>query len=147
MAPGIEPRTLRPRVRDHNHPGYRGYNVTREGQPFTYQRMSGKKKSCLQETLDLLQNLLSEINDVLTDDFSDEVPANYLLEFSINYFSLMLKHLRFDIFELQETRLPLRLINTTNERRLVQGQEAQETTPQRVKGDIEDVSSELGDGD
>ncbi|GFV39884.1 transposable element Tcb2 transposase [Trichonephila clavipes] len=31
----------------------------------------------------------------------------------------MLKHLRFDIFELQETNLPVRLINTTNERRLV----------------------------
>ncbi|GFU37268.1 hypothetical protein TNCV_4272651 [Trichonephila clavipes] len=27
---------------------------------------------CLQETLDLLQNLPSEINDVLTDDFSNE---------------------------------------------------------------------------
>ncbi|GFU32437.1 hypothetical protein TNCV_338041 [Trichonephila clavipes] len=51
----------------------------------------------------------------------------------------MLKHLRFDIFELQETELAIRLINTTNERRLVQGHE---TTPIRVKGDIEDVSSE-----
>ncbi|GFV19032.1 transposable element Tcb2 transposase [Trichonephila clavipes] len=54
----------------------------------------------------------------------------------------MFKHLRFDIFELQETKLPVRLINTTNERRLVQGHE---TAPLRVKGDIEDVSSELGD--
>ncbi|GFU55666.1 hypothetical protein TNCV_1649761 [Trichonephila clavipes] len=42
----------------------------------------------------------------------------------------MLKHLRFDIFELQETMLPERLINTANERRLVQGHE---TTPLRVK--------------
>ncbi|GFT33876.1 hypothetical protein TNCV_4383661 [Trichonephila clavipes] len=33
----------------------------------------------------------------------------------------MLKHLRFDIFELQEAKLLVRLINTTNERRLVQG--------------------------
>ncbi|GFW99850.1 hypothetical protein TNCV_3420791 [Trichonephila clavipes] len=35
----------------------------------------------------------------------------------------MLKHLRFLIFKLQETKLPERLINTTNERRLVQGHE------------------------
>ncbi|GFV47959.1 hypothetical protein TNCV_1994431 [Trichonephila clavipes] len=40
---------------------------------------------------------------------------------------------------LQETKLPVRLINTTNEQILVQGHE----TPLRVKGDIEDVSSEL----
>ncbi|GFV84248.1 hypothetical protein TNCV_3039081 [Trichonephila clavipes] len=33
----------------------------------------------------------------------------------------MLRHLRFKVFELQETKLPARLINTTNERRLVQG--------------------------
>ncbi|GFU00237.1 hypothetical protein TNCV_802001 [Trichonephila clavipes] len=33
----------------------------------------------------------------------------------------MLKHLRFDIFKLLETKLPVRLINTTNEWRLVQG--------------------------
>ncbi|GFY01209.1 hypothetical protein TNCV_5076761 [Trichonephila clavipes] len=46
-------------------------------------------------------------------------------------------------YELQETKLPLRLINTPNERRLVQGHE---TTPLRVKGDIEDVSSELDNG-
>ncbi|GFU88208.1 uncharacterized protein TNCV_846011 [Trichonephila clavipes] len=52
----------------------------------------------------------------------------------------MFKHLRFDIFELLETKLPVRPINTTNERRLVQGHE---TTSLRVKGDIEDVSSEL----
>ncbi|GFU49621.1 hypothetical protein TNCV_4143891 [Trichonephila clavipes] len=38
-----------------------------------------------EEALDLLQNLLSGINDVLTDDYSDkEVPANYLLEFSLD---------------------------------------------------------------
>ncbi|GFT95655.1 hypothetical protein TNCV_310551 [Trichonephila clavipes] len=49
----------------------------------------------------------------------------------------MTKHLRFDIFDLQETKLPLRLINTTNER-LVQEHQA---TPLRVKGEIEDVSS------
>ncbi|GFX35749.1 hypothetical protein TNCV_745421 [Trichonephila clavipes] len=47
-------------------------------------QMSEKKKLCHQEALDLLQNLLSEINAVLTDDFSDEeVPENYLLEFSL----------------------------------------------------------------
>ncbi|GFT54021.1 hypothetical protein TNCV_153821 [Trichonephila clavipes] len=49
----------------------------------------------------------------------------------------MLKHLRFDIFELLETKLPLRLMNTTTELRLAQGHE---TTPLRVKGDIKDVS-------
>ncbi|GFT08008.1 hypothetical protein TNCV_2589341 [Trichonephila clavipes] len=49
------------------------------------ERMSGKKKLCLQEALDLLQNLLSEVNDVLSDDFSnEEVPGNYLLEFSLD---------------------------------------------------------------
>ncbi|PRD22983.1 UNVERIFIED_CONTAM: hypothetical protein NCL1_47634 [Trichonephila clavipes] len=52
------------------------------------------------------------------------------------------KHLRFDIFELQETKFPVLLINTTNEWRLVQGHE----TPPRMKGDIEDVSSELDNG-
>ncbi|GFY36679.1 hypothetical protein TNCV_2566421 [Trichonephila clavipes] len=46
---------------------------------------SKKKKLSLQEALDLLQNLPSESNDALTDDSSDEdVPANYLLEFSLN---------------------------------------------------------------
>ncbi|GFT42746.1 uncharacterized protein TNCV_2345491 [Trichonephila clavipes] len=48
----------------------------------------------------------------------------------------MLKILHFDIFELQETKLPVRLIDTTNERRQVQGHE---TTPLRVKGNIEDM--------
>ncbi|GFY17520.1 hypothetical protein TNCV_3518751 [Trichonephila clavipes] len=52
----------------------------------------------------------------------------------------MLKYLRFDIFELQETKLPIRLITTTSERRLVQGHEA----PLRM---IEDVPSELDNGD
>ncbi|GFU28991.1 uncharacterized protein TNCV_471081 [Trichonephila clavipes] len=55
----------------------------------------------------------------------------------------MLKHLHVDIFELQETKLPVRLINTTNNWRLVQGHE----TPLRVKGDIEDVSSEDNEGE
>ncbi|GFS73530.1 uncharacterized protein TNCV_5003001 [Trichonephila clavipes] len=54
----------------------------------------------------------------------------------------MFKHLRFDIFEPQETKLSVRLINTTNERRLVQGHE----TPLKVKEDIEDASSELDNG-
>ncbi|GFW28326.1 hypothetical protein TNCV_4639931 [Trichonephila clavipes] len=40
---------------------------------------------------------------------------------------------------LEETKLPMRLINATNEQRLVQEHEI----PLRVKGDIEDVSSEL----
>ncbi|GFW75529.1 uncharacterized protein TNCV_4427121 [Trichonephila clavipes] len=48
----------------------------------------------------------------------------------------MLKHLSFNNLELQETKLPVRLINTTNERRLVQ---EHETTSLRLKGDIEDV--------
>ncbi|GFY18712.1 uncharacterized protein TNCV_2399341 [Trichonephila clavipes] len=56
--------------------------------------------------------------------------------------SLMLKNLRFDIFELQETKLPVRLINSTNERRVVQRHEA----PLRVEGNIEDVSRELNNG-
>ncbi|GFW82573.1 hypothetical protein TNCV_4694551 [Trichonephila clavipes] len=47
----------------------------------------------------------------------------------------MLKILHFDIFELQETKLPVRLIDTTNERRQVQGHE----TTLRVKGNIEDM--------
>ncbi|GFX57280.1 hypothetical protein TNCV_2965591 [Trichonephila clavipes] len=55
----------------------------------------------------------------------------------------MLKLLRFDTFELQETKLPARLINTTNDRRLVQGHE---TTPLRAKGDIKHVSRELDEG-
>ncbi|GFU07066.1 uncharacterized protein TNCV_2993191, partial [Trichonephila clavipes] len=46
--------------------------------------LSGKKKLCLQEALDLLLNLLSEINNILTYDFSDEVPAYCLLEFSLD---------------------------------------------------------------
>ncbi|GFW51311.1 hypothetical protein TNCV_3254401 [Trichonephila clavipes] len=48
----------------------------------------------------------------------------------------MLKHRRFDIFELQETKLPVRLINTMNKLRLVQGHE---TTPLKVKGDMKEV--------
>ncbi|GFV71731.1 hypothetical protein TNCV_3535191 [Trichonephila clavipes] len=49
----------------------------------------------------------------------------------------------FGILELQETKLPVRLISATNEQRL--GQE-HETTPLRVKEYIEDVSSELDNG-
>ncbi|GFT74595.1 uncharacterized protein TNCV_3776201 [Trichonephila clavipes] len=55
----------------------------------------------------------------------------------------MLKNLNFDIFEPEEAKLPVRVINTTNERRLVQGQE----TPLKVKRDTEDVSSEFDNGD
>ncbi|GFY01746.1 hypothetical protein TNCV_1467381 [Trichonephila clavipes] len=51
-------------------------------------------------------------------------------------------HLRFDISMQQETKLPVRLVNTTNDRRLVQGHE----TPLRAKGDFEAVSSELDNG-
>ncbi|GFT53398.1 uncharacterized protein TNCV_3324061 [Trichonephila clavipes] len=54
----------------------------------------------------------------------------------------MLKHLRFDIFELQEMKLPVRLINTTNKWRLVQGH----VPSLRVKRDIEDVSSVQDNG-
>ncbi|GFU56837.1 hypothetical protein TNCV_2540071 [Trichonephila clavipes] len=43
-------------------------------------KMSGKKNLGLQEALDLLQHLSSEISDVLTNEFSDEeLPANNLL--------------------------------------------------------------------
>ncbi|GFY24380.1 hypothetical protein TNCV_1014281 [Trichonephila clavipes] len=55
----------------------------------------------------------------------------------------MFHHLRIDIFERQETKLPVRLIKATNEQRLVLGHE---TTPLRVKGGIEDVSSEPDSG-
>ncbi|GFW01603.1 hypothetical protein TNCV_4085181 [Trichonephila clavipes] len=42
-----------------------------------------KKKLSLEEDLNLLQNLPSEISDVLTDDFSyEQVPENYLQELS-----------------------------------------------------------------
>ncbi|GFW81039.1 hypothetical protein TNCV_4804071 [Trichonephila clavipes] len=51
----------------------------------------------------------------------------------------MLKHLRFDILEVQETKITVRQINTTNEWKVVQEYEI----PLRVKGDFEDVSSEL----
>ncbi|GFU82413.1 hypothetical protein TNCV_2462961 [Trichonephila clavipes] len=50
----------------------------------------------------------------------------------------MLNHLRFDVFEPQETKLPERLINEHYSRTW-----GHETTPLRVQGDIEDVSSEL----
>ncbi|GFW45017.1 hypothetical protein TNCV_4513311 [Trichonephila clavipes] len=44
-----------------------------------------KKKLSLQEVLYLLQNLPYEINDVLTDNLSDEeVPASSLLEFPLD---------------------------------------------------------------
>ncbi|PRD36110.1 UNVERIFIED_CONTAM: hypothetical protein NCL1_09648 [Trichonephila clavipes] len=52
------------------------------------------------------------------------------------------KHLRFDLFNLQETKLPVRLINTTNDRRLVKGHEI----TLRVEKEIEDASSELDIG-
>ncbi|GFS54163.1 hypothetical protein TNCV_2527031 [Trichonephila clavipes] len=51
----------------------------------------------------------------------------------------MHKHLRFDIFKLQEAKLPVRLMNTTNEQR----NQGHETTSLRVKGDIEDVSTNI----
>ncbi|GFW91664.1 hypothetical protein TNCV_4500831 [Trichonephila clavipes] len=47
--------------------------------------ISEKKNLSLQETLDLLQNLPSEISDELTHDFSDEeVPTKTLQEFSLD---------------------------------------------------------------
>ncbi|GFX94978.1 hypothetical protein TNCV_3046101 [Trichonephila clavipes] len=52
----------------------------------------------------------------------------------------MLNHLRFDIFVLQETKLPVRLINTSNGCRPVK---EHETTPLRIKGDREEVSNQL----
>ncbi|GFV92056.1 hypothetical protein TNCV_1894921 [Trichonephila clavipes] len=47
-------------------------------------RKFGKKKLSLQEALDILQNLSSEISDVLTDEFLYEVTANNLLGFSLD---------------------------------------------------------------
>ncbi|GFX68612.1 hypothetical protein TNCV_1800251 [Trichonephila clavipes] len=49
-------------------------------------------------------------------------------------------YLHSDIFELQETKLPVRLINTTYARILFQGHER---SLLRVKGDFEDIYSEL----
>ncbi|GFV39476.1 hypothetical protein TNCV_1372551 [Trichonephila clavipes] len=50
----------------------------------TAPKQNWQEKS-LQEALDFLQNLPSESSEVLTVDSSDEdVPANYLLEFSLN---------------------------------------------------------------
>ncbi|GFT69701.1 DUF4817 domain-containing protein [Trichonephila clavipes] len=49
---------------------------------------SGKKRLCLQEAFDLLENLPPEISDALRNDFSDEeVPANNLLNFSLDSYS------------------------------------------------------------
>ncbi|GFT82273.1 hypothetical protein TNCV_4650801 [Trichonephila clavipes] len=53
------------------------------------------------------------------------------------------RHLHFDNFELQETKLSVRLINTTNERRLVQRHQA---IPLKVTVDTEDFSSKLDNG-
>ncbi|GFU72378.1 hypothetical protein TNCV_933291 [Trichonephila clavipes] len=40
-----------------------------------------EKRNCLQDALNLLQNVQTEVNDVLSGDFSgEEVPANFLLE-------------------------------------------------------------------
>ncbi|GFY30513.1 hypothetical protein TNCV_3522761 [Trichonephila clavipes] len=49
----------------------------------------------------------------------------------------MLKHLSFDVFEPQGTKLPVRLINEHSRTR------GHETTPLMVQGDIEDVFTEL----
>ncbi|GFW21741.1 hypothetical protein TNCV_2529401 [Trichonephila clavipes] len=49
----------------------------------------------------------------------------------------MIKHLRFDIFELQDAKFPVQLMNTVNGQRLVQ---RHETTSLSGKEDIEDVS-------
>ncbi|GFW93796.1 hypothetical protein TNCV_4220771 [Trichonephila clavipes] len=48
-----------------------------------------------------------------------------------------------NLSEEKETKLLVQLINTTNERRLVKGHE---TTPLRVKGDIEDIYGEPDNG-
>ncbi|GFU00872.1 hypothetical protein TNCV_4819991 [Trichonephila clavipes] len=53
----------------------------------------------------------------------------------------MLKHLRFDIFEPQEMKLPVRLINTTNKWRLVQGHK----NLLSLKEEIEDASIKKGE--
>ncbi|GFW45423.1 hypothetical protein TNCV_4702341 [Trichonephila clavipes] len=53
---------------------------------WSFIRKSEKKKLSLQKDLwDILQNLPSEISDVLTDNFSDEeVPENNLVELSLD---------------------------------------------------------------
>ncbi|GFW43149.1 hypothetical protein TNCV_1475441 [Trichonephila clavipes] len=45
-----------------------------------------KRSPVFKRALDLLQNVSSESSDALTDDSSDEeVPASYLLEFSLGF--------------------------------------------------------------
>ncbi|GFX05707.1 acetoacetyl-CoA synthetase [Trichonephila clavipes] len=46
----------------------------------------------------------------------------------------------------QESKLPVQLINTTSEMRLVQGHGGHEATPLKLKVDIKDTSSELDNG-
>ncbi|GFT06119.1 hypothetical protein TNCV_1595361 [Trichonephila clavipes] len=54
--------------------------------------------------------------------------------------------LHFDIFELQEAKLPARLINTTNKHPATSSRTREyETTPVRETGGFEDVSIELDD--
>ncbi|GFX97077.1 hypothetical protein TNCV_1998091 [Trichonephila clavipes] len=62
-----------------------------EGSPFCSEkvvyvkRMSGKKILCPRGFGFITEPTISEINDVLTEDFSnDEVPATYLLEFLLD---------------------------------------------------------------
>ncbi|GFU81367.1 hypothetical protein TNCV_1380351 [Trichonephila clavipes] len=98
-------------------------------------------RSCGVETRTLIDTLFEGIPNIKA------IPSflNTFIHFlKNNFFCLKLKHLRFDIFKLQETKFPIQLINTTNEQRLAQEQEA---TLLRVKGDIGDVSSELHNGD
>ncbi|GFV21005.1 uncharacterized protein TNCV_2280481 [Trichonephila clavipes] len=85
---------------------------------------------------------LNETKDLRINDESNQDDAILRIIFLVLTMNLHLRF-RFVIFELQEMKLPVRLINTTNERRLVEGHE---TTPLRVKGDIEDISSEVDDG-
>ncbi|GFW21634.1 hypothetical protein TNCV_4281491 [Trichonephila clavipes] len=47
--------------------------------------MSGKEKLGLQEALDLLPNLPTEISDVLTDDFSDEKKLQQIICWNFHY--------------------------------------------------------------
>ncbi|GFX34565.1 transposable element Tcb1 transposase [Trichonephila clavipes] len=62
---------------------------------------------------------------------------------SVTHHSVSARSIRRRLQQSEEVKLSVRLINTTNEWRLVQGHD----TPLKEKGDIEDVSSEFDNED
>ncbi|GFV08463.1 hypothetical protein TNCV_2936791 [Trichonephila clavipes] len=82
-------------------------------------RASGKKQLSLQEVLDLLQNMPYESSDALTDDSSDEeVPANDLLEFSLdslNDYQMTEQDSRCSSLCSENTEFPTRALKTFNQ--------------------------------